>query len=223
MSAAESLDAPPDGTGTRGLEDAIARDIHRGALPPGTWLKQIALQDRYRRSRGDVRRALDKLVAQRLVQHVPNSGYRVFALDPERLEHLRQIRLILEGAAAELIPTRADGAAVEALRRLATGFEEAVRHGSVLDQNQANQAFHAGLLSLCPNPELAQLILETRRRMPSAPLTQWASRSWIEDSVRHHHEMVAALAAGDHAGFVRLVRAHIRLPAPLRENPGGVD
>lgn len=196
------------------LETAIAQDIHTGQLPPGTWLKQIALQQRYGRSRGDVRRALDKLVAQRLVQQVRNFGYRVHGLDRARLDELRQVRLILEGAAAETMIGRADAAMLARLRALADAFAQAVEHRSILDQHEANQAFHAALLELCPNAELVRLIRETRLRMPSAPMTQWPEPGWVEESARQHHAMVAALAAGDREGFCATVRAHIRPPPP---------
>ncbi|HWX48347.1 MAG TPA: GntR family transcriptional regulator [Roseomonas sp.] len=194
----------------RALETAIAHDIHAGLLPPGTWLKQIDLQERYGRSRGDVRRALDKLVAQRLVQQVRNSGYRVHPLDPQRLDELRQVRLILEGAAAETMVGRADAAMLARLRGLATAFSLAVEHRSILDQHEANQAFHRALLELCPNAELVRLIREARLRMPSAPMSQWPERGWVEESARHHHAMVDALEAGDRDAFCAMVRAHIR-------------
>ncbi|MDJ0390756.1 GntR family transcriptional regulator [Roseomonas sp. E05] len=194
----------------RALETAIAHDIHAGLLLPGTWLKQIDLQERYGRSRGDVRRALDKLVAQRLVQQVHNSGYRVRPLDPKQLDELRQVRLILEGAAAETMLGRADAATLARLRNLAEGFSLAVEHRSILDQHEANQAFHAALLELCPNAELVRLVRETRLRLPSALLTQWHERGWVEESARHHHAMVDALEANDREAFCAVVRAHIR-------------
>ena len=198
----------------RALETAIAEEIHAGLLPPGMWLKQILLQERYGHSRGDVRRVLDRLVAQRLVEHVPNHGYRVQQLDPRRLEELRQVRLILEVAAAEMVALPASPEAVARLRALAQDFSEATESRSILDQNEANLAFHAGLLELCPNRELARQVMETRLRMPAAPLTQWARQGWVEESARQHHAMVDALAEGDAGRYRALVRAHIRAPAP---------
>lgn len=214
--------SPPDAAPldpVRALETAIAQDIHAGLLPPGAWLKQIALQERYGRSRGDVRRALDKLVAQRLVQQVRNFGYRVHGLDPKRLDELRQVRVILEAAAAETMIGRADAAMLARLRGLAEAFSLAVEHHSILDQHEANQAFHQALLELCPNGELVRLIRETRLCMPSAPVTQWLESGWAEESARHHHAMVDALQAGDREAFCAAVRAHIRAPRHLRPAP----
>ncbi|WP_368667273.1 GntR family transcriptional regulator, partial [Roseomonas sp. 18066] len=193
----------------RALETAIAEEIHAGLLPPGMWLKQILLQERYGHSRGDVRRVLDRLVAQRLVEHVPNHGYRVQQLDPRRLEELRQVRLILEVAAAELVTLPAAPEQLARLRGLAQEFSDAAENRSILDQNEANLAFHAGLLELCPNRELARQVMETRLRMPAAPLTQWARQGWVAESARQHHAMVDALAEADATRYRSLVRAHI--------------
>lgn len=201
--------SPPE---ARALETAIARDIHAGVLAPGSWLKQIALQELYGRSRGDVRRALDKLVAQRLVQQVRNFGYRVRGMEDSWLDELRQVRLILETAAAALMTGPVDRADLARLRGLAEAFSQAVARGTILQQNEANLAFHNGLLELCPNRELARMIAETRMRMPAAPLTQWSQPGWIEESARHHHAMVDALEAGDQQAFAAVVRAHIRAP-----------
>ncbi|ONG57039.1 transcriptional regulator [Pseudoroseomonas deserti] len=198
----------------RALETAIAEDIHAGLLAPGMWLKQILLQERYGHSRGDVRRVLDRLVAQRLVEHVPNYGYRVHQLDPRRLEELRQVRLILEVAAAEMVALPATPEQLARLRALAQEFSDAAENRSILDQNEANLAFHAGLLELCPNRELARQVMETRLRMPAAPLSQWGRQGWVAESARQHHAMVDALAEADAARYRALVRAHIRSPSP---------
>ncbi len=206
-------DTPADTPEGRALETAIARDIHAGVLPPGSWLKQIALQQRYGRSRGDVRRALDKLVAQRLVHQVHNAGYRVRAVEDDWLVEVRQLRVILEGAAAELTVGRAAPEDIARLRGLAEAFSTALREGSILQQSETNLAFHLGLLALCPNRELARVIAETRLRMPAAPLSQWHMEGWMEESDRQHHAMVDALEAENGPLYAALVRGHIRTPA----------
>jgi DNA-binding GntR family transcriptional regulator len=188
----------------------IAQDIQDGRLTPGTWLKQIDLERRYGCSRADVRRALDELVTKRLVQHVPNRGHHVFELEPHRLADLMQLRVILEGAVAELIYDRADKAALHRLETLAAGFEAAVHHGAPLEQHGANIAFHMALLDLCPNAELAQAVRDARSRLPSALLYQWTTRGWIEQSVRDHAAMVEALRVQDRAALRTVTVAHLR-------------
>ena len=88
-----------------GLVDRIAHDIQSGVYGAGAWLKQIDLQERYDCTRLEVRRALDQLTAKRLIAHIPNRGYHVYAMDPDVHGQIRDIRILLEtGAAADLMP-----------------------------------------------------------------------------------------------------------------------
>ncbi len=204
----------------RAVAEQVARDVQSGLLPPGTWLKQIDLETRYSRSRSDVRRALDELVAKRLVQHVLNRGYRVFELAPEQIAQLMDLRAVLEAAVAERIHDQADKAALSRLEALSAEFTDQVRTGTPLDQHAANLAFHMALLELCPNPELAQAVRDVRGRMPSALVYQWSTRGWIDQSIRDHAAMLAALRAHDRAALRTVMVKHLRQTERNRTAPG---
>lgn len=190
--------------------ELLARDIHSGLFGLGTWLKQIDLEQRYGCTRIEVRRALDKLVLKRLVQHIPNRGYHVYRPDQRQSDEIRDVRVVLESAAADSIVENADAAAIGELRALAQRFSDLVFEGTLLEQYEANIAFHVRMARLCGNRELASLILEIRGRGPSAPLEQWKTRARIEQSSREHFQMVDAVEARDLAGLKALIRAHIR-------------
>ncbi|GGF38432.1 GntR family transcriptional regulator [Aliidongia dinghuensis] len=193
--------------------DMLARDIHSGHFGLGTWLKQIDLEKRYGCTRIEVRRALDKLVAKRLVQHIPNRGYHVYQPDQRQTDEIRDVRVVLETAAADSIVEAADAAAIAELQALAQRFAELVLDGTLLEQYEANIAFHTRLARLCTNRELGNLILEFRGRGPSAPLEQWKTRARVEQSAREHFLMIDAIAARDADALKRIIRAHIRQTA----------
>jgi DNA-binding GntR family transcriptional regulator len=192
------------------LVDVMARDIQAGVFTPGTWLKQIDLERRYGATRMEVRRALDQLALKRLVRHVPNRGYHVHALNDRQADEIRELRIILESAAAKGIVQNAKATDLKDLRTLAAKFEELILTGTLLEQYEANVAFHMRLLNLCPNQELVNLAQELRGRGPSAPATQWKTRARIEQSGREHFMMIDALEAGDAALLRRIITAHIR-------------
>ncbi|WP_445501656.1 GntR family transcriptional regulator [Microvirga sp. G4-2] len=194
------------------LADLIARDVRSGVFAPGMWLKQIDLEQRYGYGRPDVRRALDYLAQKRLVQHVPNRGYHVFLPDGEQTAHILELRVILETAAVDSIVTRATPAAIKRLRDLARHFDDAILNGTVLDQYEANLAFHRELLGLCSNPELLNLVTELRGRTSSALAGQWSTRARVEQSSREHHAMIEALSAGDALRLKEIIALHIRQP-----------
>src|SRR5690606_15276739 len=74
------------------LDDRIAQDIHTGRLSPGTWLKQIDVELRYGAERPAVRTALDALAKRRLVQRIPNRGYRVAEFSGQQIREIFFIR-----------------------------------------------------------------------------------------------------------------------------------
>lgn len=191
------------------LTQAIATDIQTGQLPPGTWLKQVDLQNRYDCNRLDVRRALDNLVMKRFVQHEPHRGYYVYRLAEPRASEQRKVRIILESAAAETVAVRAQESDIAALTELAETFAERLRHGTLLEQYEANIAFHKRLYGLCGNHELEALILEYRSRGPAAPLTQWKSFARLEKSAQEHFEMVDAIRRRDPAALKEVITRHI--------------
>lgn len=195
---------------TGDVTELILQDILAGLLPPGVWLKQIDLEQRYQSTRPEVRRALDRLVQKRLVEHVPNRGYHVFEPDGRQAEEVSDIRIILETAVADRVIGNATSSAIATLRQLADRFDALIMNGTMIELYEANLAFHRELLALCGNLELVNLVTEIRQRTSSAPVSQWKTRSRIEQSSREHHEMVDALASRNIEDLKRVTIRHIR-------------
>src|ERR1700730_17792763 len=179
------------------VPERIAGDIQSGVLAPGMWLKQIDLEKRYRCSRLEIRRALDRLAQRRLVKHILNRGYHVFQPEGRQETEITEIRCILETAAVDSIVANADRAAIERLAAHARRFDKLILSGTILEQYETNLVFHQELLGLCDNRELVNLVTDLRARTSSAPASQWRTRARIEQSAREHHAIVELLAARD--------------------------
>jgi DNA-binding GntR family transcriptional regulator len=195
------------------LADRIAHDIQSGVYGAGAWLKQIDMQERYGAKRLDVRRALDQLVHKRLIEHVQNRGYHVYAMSAKRQDEIRDIRIMLETGAAPDLIAHVTPAGVEGLRALAERFAGLLHEGTLLEQYEVNLAFHAAMYDICSNRELVSLIEDMRGRAPSAPATQWWTRARVEQSAREHFQIVAAIEARDAARLKKIIAAHIRQDA----------
>lgn len=191
------------------VTDLILQDIQAGTLAAGSWLKQVDLEQRYNRGRNQVRRALDRLVQKRLVQHVPNRGYHVYEPDGRQASEIAEIRIILETAIAGRIISNATDADLQDLRQLATEFERLVLNGTILQLYEVNLSFHNKLVSMSGNHELTALITEIRHRTSSAPASQWKTRVRIELSAKQHHQMIDAIIEGDVEALRTLLRDHI--------------
>jgi DNA-binding GntR family transcriptional regulator len=192
------------------VTDLILHDILAGVLAPGVWLKQIDLEQRYQSTRPEVRRALDRLVQRRLVEHVPNRGYHVFEPDGRQATEVSDIRVILETAVADKIVANASELMTKKLRDLAHRFDDLIMNGTMIELYEANLAFHRELLALCGNSELVNLVTEIRQRTSSAPVSQWKTRARIEQSSREHHQMIDALAEKDIEELKRVTEMHIK-------------
>ncbi|MEX2693243.1 GntR family transcriptional regulator [Rhizobium mongolense] len=199
----------PEIENSKDVTDLVLQDILAGVLLPGTWLKQIDLERRYKCTRPEVRRALDRLAQKRLVEHVPNRGYHVYEPDGRRAREVSEIRIILETAVAGTIVKNASADDLDTLRKLAVHFDRMVLDGTMLELYEANLAFHRQLLVLGGNQELVDLIAEIRQRTSSAPVAQWRTRARIEQSGREHHLMIDAIQHKDAEELKRLVRQHI--------------
>jgi DNA-binding GntR family transcriptional regulator len=146
------------------------------------------------------------------VQHEPNRGYHVRLRDDAQAREVQEVRAILEAAAVDGILRTVTEADVEEIDALARRFSELVRSGTILEQYEANLAFHARLLRLSPNRELVGVVEELRTRGSAAPLNQWRTLARVEQSAREHEWIVEALAARDAERLRTLIRAHILQP-----------
>ena len=200
------------------LDDRIAQDIHTGRLSPGAWLKQIDLEMRYGAERPAVRSALDALSKRRLVEHIPNRGYRVAEFTSRQIREIFYVRSVLEKVAAELIIENATDQAIETaakqLIKEARKFETSMAEGLLSEQIAAARRFHIEFLNLCPNQELVELILDMRDRIPASLMRAWRSRERMSKSIEQHYKMVDALEARDVDLLKAVLTEHIMGNSP---------
>lgn len=99
---AQLLDYTDDKTLSGKTTSALREAIISGQIPPGEKLNEPRLAEEFNVSRGPLREAIRRLVAMRLVTHVPHQGATVVTLDPDSIMELYDVREALEGKAAAL-------------------------------------------------------------------------------------------------------------------------
>lgn len=197
------------------LTERITRDIRIGEFAAGSWLKQADLQQRYDVSRILVRRTLDELASRRIVEHLPNRGYRVCESDRKRRAEFREVLTILECHAAKGIVDNITDNDIAHLKQLAERFATAADNGSFIELDAANFEFHQKLAGICANRYLGQLISDLRKSRPSTSLTAWRTVAQLKRSSTDHFLIVEALTARDAAALATLIRKHINEVTPL--------
>jgi DNA-binding GntR family transcriptional regulator len=156
-----------------------------------------------------VRAALQRLAAQGALVNVPNAGVAVPRLSLPEFDDLLQMRMLLEGEAAERGAARMDAAGVKAMTRLCQRMDKALRKGDAEGYLAANEDFHVMLYRAAGSPLLFELIdtLWLKAGPISNQLFDTPQASAVLNDA--HADLIEALARQDSAGVRRAVEKDI--------------
>jgi DNA-binding GntR family transcriptional regulator len=104
------------GQARRIAEQRLREEITRGAVVPGQWLVEPELGERYGVTRNSARLALDALIAEDLVERIPNRGARVRGLSTAEAVAVMECRQVLDGLLSRKAAEHATGGQVDRLR-----------------------------------------------------------------------------------------------------------
>jgi DNA-binding GntR family transcriptional regulator len=187
------------------LRDAIAR----GTIPPGTQLGETELAGRLGVSRGPLREAMQRLVAEGLLRSERHRGIFVRDLHDEDVRDVYYARLAVEQAAGRLILRGDPGPAAAALTEALAGMEAAARAGDPMAMADADQAFHSVLVAEAGSPRLRRmaegLLVETR--MCLAALQNTAPPA--DELVAEHRLLCDAVRAAEPARLAQVLQEHM--------------
>src|SRR5690606_25151142 len=202
MGTAATMDAAmrPD-TVVASLRDAILT----GVLPPGDAVTEALVSESYRVARPTARIAIDRLVADGLLEREPHHAARVRRLGRDDLVDLFAARAAVESAAVELL------AGTAAVPDAASAAHERL---SALDADASywaiDIAFHRALVQGSPSTRLPRLHdqLMGEIELAIAQVDAHRLRS-TREVVAEHGRILDAVAAGDTALAEHLTRSHI--------------
>jgi DNA-binding GntR family transcriptional regulator len=184
--------------------------IYAGELAPGAWVDEQGLAARFRTSRTPLREALKVLAAEGLVRLTPRRGAVVAgALTPRDLDELFPLVAMLEGLCAREATRKARP---DDLRRLAALHERLERHaarGDVDRYYEDNHAFHVAVQDLAANPWLTRAVGELRRFLRLLRGRQLRHPGRLQQSLREHRALLAAMRRRDEARAERVMRDHL--------------
>lgn len=189
----------------------MEEDLLSGHFRPGEWLKQADIEERYEANRFDVRMALKDLSARRMLEHLPNRGYRVSSLSDKERSDLLDTRAILERAAMALAARNVTAQDLADLHEILDSFAANMLSGDLVYLRQLNAVFHDRLYAICGNAVLEEQIQALRHRAQNGFRGGWRTIESIGRSHDDHVQMFNLLEAGDGEGLVRLVDRHLHL------------
>ena len=188
--------------------EKLKSDIFEFRLLPGTRFSENEIARRARVSRTPVREALFRLEREGYLEVHAKSGWSVRALDFEALDHLYDLRVILECEAVKklcagdpraLLAGLDDVWLVAPRQRLTDGARVA----------RLDEEFHARLVAAAGNPELARAHGSITERIRIVRRLDFTHPERIIYTYLEHGQILRAVLARRAARAVQLLRAHI--------------
>ena len=138
------------------VRDAILDEIAGGVLPPGSRIIQEQIAQALGVSRQPVQQALLLLRNQGVLRDAPGRGLEVAPLVPDDVQHMYDLRAVVEGLACRLAAAHCDERAARQGAALIEAGRKAVASGSVARLVAADMKFHDFLYGLSGNPLVAR-------------------------------------------------------------------
>lgn len=140
-------------TMSHAIYHALVESILNQSEPPGSTLTEAHVAQRFGASRPTAKLALERLVAEGLLQRGPHQAARVPVLSRADITDLFAMRLLLESAATEALAS--EGAIPsEALAAHRTSLKAAAANQPFA---QLDAQFHRALVAAQPSPRLARM------------------------------------------------------------------
>ena len=208
----------------RTVSDHLQALILRGGLKPGDRLpSQRDLAEQLGVSRPSLREAISVLAAMGLVSVRVGSGVYVaprsaraplwrFA-DRCSPRDVYEARLGLEGYAARLAAERASAADATRLDATTAAMRDALAADDIAGMAAADAAFHDLVFALAANPVLAGMYRPVRDLAVETQRLPMTLRIRLDETLREHEEVCAAIVTGDSGGAEAAMARHIRTAA----------
>ncbi|MDB5880063.1 MAG: transcriptional regulator, GntR family [Variovorax sp.] len=190
--------------------ETISRALLAGQLTPGTPLRETALAEIFGISRERIRKILQRLGTNRLIELVPNRGAFVASPSLEQARDIYEARRILEGGiVGHLAPTLTAEQSAQLTAHIAQEAQ-ALQCGDRAESVRLSAAFHMILAEATGNVFVIQQMQELVSRT-SMLVAVYESASTTQCACDEHRDIFSALIRGDDAGAAKSMRTHLSL------------
>ncbi len=191
------------------VRHALLDEIASGQLAPGDRIIQEQIAHALGVSRQPVQQALALLRNQGVLHDAPGRGLIVAPLDPAHVQHMYDMRAVIEGLACRRAAENNAEKAGKLGPALIEAGRKAVASGSIARMIAADMRFHEFIYALSGNPlvgpALATHLTYTQRVMGEVLISDEKPR----DIWDQHAEILDSIARGDAERAETLARAHI--------------
>lgn len=196
-------------TATERAYRTIREKIIRLEYAPGELLVESGLAEELGTGRTPVREALKMLACENLVIIIPQRGIYVADISLTDLQEIAELRLAVEGLAAQLAAQRITPQQLERLRSLT----HQLAHTAPDDMEklmEIDRQFHLTVAEAAGNKHLADVIVslyDKSLRLWRLALTRVGV---LASSIERHEELLDALEYGNAAKAAEIMQEHVR-------------
>jgi DNA-binding GntR family transcriptional regulator len=194
------------------VAELLRQRIFKRELEPGSWIDELKIAEAYGISRTPLREALKVLAAEGLVTMKVRRGAYVTEVSERDLADVYHLLGLLESDAASVVATTATEPQIEALKILHQELESCAMPGK---QNRVrffeiNERFHMMLLEHANNRWRNQMVADLRKVMKLNRHNSLLKSGRMDESLKEHRALMAAILAGDSALAMQRMREHFK-------------
>lgn len=204
---------PEEGMAGAGRDEAIYRNLYAAIvenhLEPGTKLPEDTLAEAFDVSRTSIRKVLQRLAYERLVDIRLNRGATVAQPTVKEARDIFAARRIVECGVMPQVVAKATPGRLDALRDLVRREHEAEARGDRREAIYLSGEFHVALARTADNEAIADFLAGLVSRSSLVIATYGAP---LAGSCRHseHHDVLDLIAAGDVDGARAWMERHLK-------------
>ena len=177
------------------LYQALKQKAVDFSIRPGDRLNEGALAKELGVSRTPLREALNRLVAEQLLEFRPGAGFFCRALDAKSIFDLYELRAFIEAAAIRTACQRASDADLAALKDAHYGIDETTAGVTLRAATTQDECFHIDIARMTGNGVLVRQLQAINERIRFIRWVDMAAR--VRTTKGEHRAIIDALLARD--------------------------
>ncbi|HVK54652.1 MAG TPA: GntR family transcriptional regulator [Burkholderiales bacterium] len=198
--------------GTAGVDqkiyDSVFNAVMSQRLPPGTKLVEGNLCELFRVSRTIVRKALQQLAHDHIIDLRPNRGATVASPTPQETREIFAARRIVEAAVIPLVIEKATKAQLAQLRQHVQEEHAALDGGDPSDWIRLTGEFHMELAEVAGNSVLTGFVNEVVSRC-SLIIALYDARTSVPCAHDEHEQLIDVIANRDVPRALKMMDEHL--------------